>query len=752
MKSIVELILRAPRLAAALCVFALILAGLGIFRIGFDDGSSHVFASKSPVFQAFMEDRAQFPNDRAQIVVHLRADSFAQPGAFFAARDFALELGLVDGLTGAISAFSLRNPPDAGGNMAPLFGADLKTEAEIGTALKGAVVHPLSQGRFITSDLAHMLVVAQSRASELSAFEVIAGDIDALAREILADSGVDYVVSGTPTLRVSAIKLLIRDQMVINVVAALVGFIFCLLAFRSLVPALVAGLPAVLALTFVLGFLGYSGAGINTASNTLPVLILVLAFADSMHLTYETRRRIALGETYQNAVRQAFALAAMPCALASVTTALAFAALLLSGSELVQGLGRAGSTGVLISLVVVLVFNPLLAIWAGRFDLAGWTRGKTKQTLLFPTRIWQNLLPLIVGRARMVSLVLTLVLVGALGLYVQISPRYSFLENVPAQSKDYKALEEVERLFAPLSTYDVMVPVVPDEEGKISAAGLMRVGRLHEILEERFGANLVVSAWSGARWIAPDAPQTSVSELNRVLARAGLSGGNGFVSGDGELMKISVLTSDPGSIEVKAMAQEIEALIAQDDAGPPARVGGALTMSAFVTSDMILDLNRSFLVAVLFSGAIIAIWMRSLMVGLVAVLVNVLPISLVGGWLVLSGQGLQFTSGLALTIAFGIAVDDTLHALNRLRPKLIAGGRISKEDIYVAFVEVAPVLTATSVILSFGLAATFLSQSPTISYFGALSIFVFMLALLADLIFLPALLVLVRKVGHADGG
>ena len=41
--------------------------------------------------------------------------------------------------------------------------------------------------------------------------------------------------------------------------------------------------------------------------------------------------------------------------------------------------------------------------------------------------------------------------------------------------------------------------------------------------------------------------------------------------------------------------------------------------------------------------------------------------ALIGGWLALTGQGIKLANGLALTVAFGVAVDDTLHVLNRIR-------------------------------------------------------------------------------------
>lgn len=745
MSGLVSLVVRRPWLLLGLVVVLLGVAGGGVLRLAFNDGLSHVFASNNQAFENYVSDQARFSGAGAGIAVHLKAKSFAEPTVLRAAEDFALDLGLLDGVEGSASVFSLRKTPDAQGDTRPLFSADIQQEADLRPLLLPAVRHPLNQGRLLSEDLQNMLVLVQPQSQQLVDLAIVLDDISSLGAEILTSHGVDFSVSGMPALRVSTIELLIRDQMVINVVAAGIGFVLCLIAFKGLVPAMIAGVPAVIALIFVLGFMGYWGTGINTATNALPVLILVLAFADSMHLTFETRRRLATGEGHQTAIVEAFKLAAPPCILASVTTTIAFASLMLSGSELISGLGAAGSIGVLISLCVVLLVNPLLSVIAARFDLKGWTFGHPSQPILFPQGLWQRVLDLCLRRARVVVAITLVGLVVALGIYSQAGARYSFFEYVPENGPDYLALKEVERQFAPLTSYDVMVPVQSPDDGRIEANMLARVGAVHTSLAELYGADRVVSLWSVAQWAMPENPSGAADQLTRLFRRAGLLGTNGFVSSDGELARVAVLAADPGAQQIIKEAADIEATAQRSLGDVGVRVGGLMYMSAVVASEMIFDLNRSFLAAVVFSGVLIAIWMRSLRVGVAALIINVLPISMVGAFLVIGGNQLQFTSGLALTIAFGIAVDDTLHALNRLRPKYLAGAAITPDDIRQAFGSVAPVLTATSVILSFGLGATFLSGMPSIAYFGQLSIAVFILALLADLLALPALLLFIRK-------
>jgi predicted RND superfamily exporter protein len=112
-------------------------------------------------------------------------------------------------------------------------------------------------------------------------------------------------------------------------------------------------------------------------------------------------------------------------------------------------------------------------------------------------------------------------------------------------------------------------------------------------------------------------------------------------------------------------------------------------------------------------------------------------VALIGGWLALSGQGIELANGLALTVAFGVAVDDTLHVLNRIR---LSGGfaRIEPARLRAAMREAAPVLVTTSTVLVLGFGGSAFAATQEVADFGAIATSVFVLALFADLLVLPA--------------
>src|SRR5690606_23376461 len=112
----------------------------------------------------------------------------------------------------------------------------------------------------------------------------------------------------------------------------------------------------------------------------------------------------------------------------------------------------------------------------------------------------------------------------------------------------------------------------------------------------------------------------------------------------------------------------------------------------------------------------------SLLVGFASFLPNLFPIFAAGAVLALTGSGLQFASIIALTIAFGLALNAAVHYFNRLRLEHKAG---ENPDIGVsrATVLVGPALILTTLVLAVGLGVTTFSSLPSLRLFGWLTAF-----------------------------
>lgn len=128
--------------------------------------------------------------------------------------------------------------------------------------------------------------------------------------------------------------------------------------------------------------------------------------------------------------------------------------------------------------------------------------------------------------------------------------------------------------------------------------------------------------------------------------------------------------------------------------------------------------------------------------GFLSMLPNVFPLIMVFGMMgYLADYGFKVDIGSMMTasVAMGIAVDDTIHFLTWYRQAL-SDGATRQEAIKLAYERCAKAMTQTTMIAGLGLFAfAFSSFTPT-QRFGTLMLILLVVALIGDLVFLPALL------------
>ena len=106
-----------------------------------------------------------------------------------------------------------------------------------------------------------------------------------------------------------------------------------------------------------------------------------------------------------------------------------------------------------------------------------------------------------------------------------------------------------------------------------------------------------------------------------------------------------------------------------------------------------------------------------------------------------SGIPLKPSTILVFSIAFGISVDDTIHFLAKYRQELIANGWKIKQAVFAALRETGISMFYTSVVLFFGFSVFLISNFGGTQALGGLVAVTLLMAMLANLILLPSLLI-----------
>jgi predicted RND superfamily exporter protein len=164
-------------------------------------------------------------------------------------------------------------------------------------------------------------------------------------------------------------------------------------------------------------------------------------------------------------------------------------------------------------------------------------------------------------------------------------------------------------------------------------------------------------------------------------------------------------------------------------------------MFTFITKKNTDSMVYGNLFALIIISLIIVIALKSIKIGLISFIPNLIPVALgFGIWAILIGE-INMAAAFAFPVCFGIIVDDTIHFLSKYLRAKRENGLDTKQAVKYAFDNVGVALLVTTIILIGGFLVLAGSTFKINSYLGMLSAIIIGCALIVDFILLPSLLI-----------
>ncbi|MBN8293136.1 MMPL family transporter [Rhodobacter sp. NTK016B] len=688
MAGVFALLLARPVIPGLVLVLVTLLALWQTTQIRVAVDLSGLIGNQTQGAQAMTRYSERFAPFRAEEVLLVRAPSFASEEALDALEDLVLELQFVDGVAQVISLPGLPAPGRTG---AWLTGPEL-ADLPPGERLRQMRTESPLAAQMIAESLDATLISVAAERGALG---------DAFAERVMAaaDSvpGLDVTPVGLLEVQRAIAVELIHDLGVLVPAAVLICLLISGVLFRSLRAVAVISLPPIAGLVWFLGFLGATGTPIDPLMGALPVVLIVLAFSDSIHVYHAAIGALTTDTPRATALARALAQTAPAAAFTSLTTLIAFASLALPDSPSLNAMAWTGGVGMVLCLAAVLAMTPVL-MWA-----LGVPRRGTQAPGLF-ARVVPPALAL-ARHGRVVVVLAVLVLGGVWALQSRSEVGFRYADYLPQGAPVTEALAMMDDSGLGSDRMLVVIEADPD-------APLDRVRRAAAAIYGP-GASGFTEGETGARM------------LDRMAARDG--------SAHALPVQMPIAASD---IRADEALSALEARLAEAGLAGASHVVGP-GYALLVEGPRIVESLRFGLYATILSiTLLVALVYRSIRLALVGLVVNLIPIMGVEAWLVLLGREVTIMNMIALTVAFGIAIDDTLHFLNRFR---LARGETA-DRVTQAVREAGPPMAATTLILLAGLVVTLASSLPGLSIFGGLIALAVGLALVADLFLLPGLI------------
>lgn len=527
-------------------------------------------------------------------------------------------------------------------------------------------------------------------------------------------------LTGFPVLRDTYVRFLEADQRLFLPLAALLTAILLLLLVPGLglAVATMAVVPLTLGWTF--GILGHLGQKLVLLTSTLPTLLMVIAVADAVHLSLRFREERLQGIERDRSAVAALARTWTPCALTSLTTAIGFGSLTLARVRDLVSLGAFSVLGVLLAFLLTILVLPALlpglarVLGEGGIERIEWSRrlGRFSRRLGALPQRW-----VLAGAG--------LAFAGCLALGLQVRQDAHLTEDYFPQTPAVQSLRWFEQRFVGPITGEILV--------RAKSGDLLRDEHVAELrrfvawLEQQPG---VIRTLSFLDAMDDGVPKPLLSFLTRepvALFDSAL-----------ETARVLTFTRDVGTAETRRFLDRLDARIAEIDT-LEIRPVGLQILATRIVADLINEVKGSFLAAFLLISILMTLVFKSLRYGLIAIVPNLFPLLVTLSFMGATGMRLRILAVITFAIAFGLAVDNTIHILNRFRWERTEGRGV-EEAIGVSLEAVGAAVWTTSLLLLLGFGLLLFSNFKASHDFGLLACVTVLAALLGDLILLPALL------------
>lgn len=531
-------------------------------------------------------------------------------------------------------------------------------------------------------------------------------------------------------------------------IGALLIAIAVMLVFRRLEVILITAFIACISVAWGVGFGIFWYGKFSVLMAAVPLMVLVISTADVIHLISSYTAERESGSTHEKAIRNTFIHVGGACILTSLTTFVGFASLIFVPARTIKQFGISAAAGVAGALVLSVVFVPifldLLNRWKRPVTASASTSRMIDAASAFCLRLGVQR-PIAVIALFVVGLLTCVAITTRLRLDPDLSQRFSSDHMITLSTQffaeQYGGINSVELLVEgdpeQLLTPDSM-RTLRTLQGTFtdSPYDCEEVNSIDRVLSQ-FLKRVDYENSEGTPETAAHC-RASVAFLRSLEPELV----NSLVTPDDRYLRLIARIPATSYLEMTRYSEELAAEVASAF-GPGVRV--LEKGSAPLVGRAVREIIRGHLTGFAFCFTtiffLIAFGLRSWRLAWVSALPNITPLLILGG-LVAFFHAVADSDLLAVgTLGLGLAVDDTIHFLSRFKLET-RKGKCVREALKASMEHTGLAIIRTTLILTLGFFPFAFAEYWSINMLGTYLIAVLFSALLADLILLPAIIVL----------
>ncbi|MDW8301413.1 MAG: MMPL family transporter, partial [Bacteroidia bacterium] len=571
--------------------------------------------------------------------------------------------------------------------------------------------------------------------------------LDAKIHDILKKNNVKrFWITGVPHIRTQYVATVQQEMAIFTTASVIVTIVVLIFTFYSFWGVFIPLLCVVLALLNTLGLIGFTTRDLGVMTNLIPVIMFMVGVSDSIHIISHYKEYLQQGKSKKDAIAHALKAIGLSTFITGITTAIGFASLSVSSMLPIREFGLFTAFGVMMAWLNALVLTPCILYLIPPMKPSRWEQKQQDwkpfiQKIIYLTDKYPIRVVAAFAIISIIAFYSTSIIKQNAFLLDDISHKHRIKQELRYFEQHYQGLRPVEiaitakgkenfnspLFLAALDTFQTFVEQKTQSQA-ISPVTLQKY--IHQIME--YGDSTAYTI-----------PQTKkeVKKIYKLAEKAGTQNPFRLCLVDSLHGRITAKMKDMGMMEVARINQEIEQFYRT-------KIDTNLFSYKQTGSAILVDQNNKYLISNLFTSLLLStgavavlmgILFRSWRIIFITFIPNVFPLLVAGAWMGFAGINLKASTSIIFSIAFGIAVDDTIHVLSRYRVERKRGLN-NVDAVNTTMLSTGRAIIIASVVLILGFSVLMYSDFGGTYYTGLFMVITIISAITAELFLTPLLL------------
>ncbi len=755
-KKIAEILLKLKSVYFILLLIFAVFLIPQIRHLKIDYGVPKLLSEKSSSYQSFQKFKTTFGEEKSVLLLGIEKDPFEDLKLLKEWTSLAHNIDTIKGVSGVLSSsYNLRQlEKDTSLKQIRSKKISLQNPSlQQGDSLRNQLHKmPFYKNRIYNQNAHMMLVELDNQIFNSPKRDALFSKIEAHKNAFIQNTSLQVYHSGLPRIKDVMRKLTQKDFIKFVLLSFVISFLILFLIFRSTAPVLASLMVISLSLCFSLGLMVLLGVKVSILTGVVPALIIVIGVPNCIYLINYFLKQRAKGLAKDEALKSMIEDVGLATLLTNFTTAIGFFAFYFTESAALREFGWLAALNVMCLYMISMGVIPFML----SLNLKA---APIQESTRFVSRILDYFSYLITHHKGKIMggfvFCFALSLIGINSLKVS----GNLTDDIPKNHTVFDHIRWFESQLGGIMPLEIVIDAKKPKKVE-HYTFLKKLSDCSDSLFANKNLSKPMHIGEGSKFIKQAFYNNNPEKYTPINARERLfiapylkfdstqaqKGLDGYVNTDKSITRMSMLVKDLRFEEMEALLEQVNQILSHyfDPEKYDALITGTSVVFLKGTKYLTQNLLQSILLAIAVISLLMAILFKSARIIFIAVITNLIPLVLTGGFMGLLQIPIKPSTILVFSIAFGISVDDSIHFLAKYKIALNTYSN-KKELIMQTIKEVGSSMIYTSIALFLGFIVFIFSDFEGTKALGFLLSFTLIVAMLANLLFLPSLLILFTK-------